>query len=86
MQMSNEKVRELLDQLQQELERTEIDSATLSLAKGLDADIQQLIESGKERENVMGKARDVEARFAVEHPVAEKMIREIINTLGRIGV
>ncbi len=84
--MSNEKIKDLLVQLHQELEETEVDSETLSLAKGLDADIQQLIESGQEQETVMEKARDVEARFAVEHPVAEKVIREIINTLGRIGV
>jgi len=31
-------------------------------------------------------SRSVETRFAVEHPVAERFLREIIDTLSRIGI
>ena len=36
--------------------------------------------------SVMESAKQLETRFAVEHPVAEKFLREIVETLGRMGV
>jgi hypothetical protein len=57
--MSQEKIKALLQELQQELSETsQVDADTLAL----------------------------EARFAANHPVAERLIREVIDTLGRIGI
>lgn len=84
--MSKERIQELMTQLHTELESAEVDQDTLQMARALDVDVQNLIDAGEANESVMEQARDAEARFAAEHPVAEKMIREVIEILGRIGV
>lgn len=86
--MSQEKIKALLQQLQEELsETTEVDPDTLALVKQLDSDIDQLIASAEDVNSpVMDDAIALEARFAANHPVAERLIREVIDTLGRIGI
>ena len=86
--MSQERVRLLLSELQQELERTEqVDEETLELVRKLDKDIDALIDEAEQRNSpVMDDAIALEARFATEHPVAEKLLRELIDNLARIGI
>jgi hypothetical protein len=86
--MSQEKIKGLLQQLQQELSATtEVDADTLALVKQLDSDIDQWIEAAEDVNSpVMDDAIALEARFAANHPVAERLIREVIDTLGRIGI
>lgn len=86
--MSQEKIKALLLQLQEELsETTEVDEDTLALVKQLDSNIDQLIASAEDVNSpVMDDAIALEARFAANHPVAERLIREVIDTLGRIGI
>lgn len=84
--MSNERIKELMAQLHSELESAQVDEETLNLARSLDVDIQRVIEEGEENENLLDQARDAEARFAAEHPVAEKLVREVIDILGKIGI
>ncbi len=88
--MGDQKLRDLLASLQKELENTnEVDSETLELVRGLDTDINRLLESdpaSDEFDNVMDRARSVETRFAVDHPVAEKFLREIIDSLTKVGI
>lgn len=86
--MSQEKIKGLLQQLQQELSATtEADAETLALVKQLDSDIDQWLEAAEDVNSpVMDDAIALEARFAANHPVAERLIREVIDTLGRIGI
>ncbi|MFV1998467.1 MAG: DUF4404 family protein [Acidiferrobacterales bacterium] len=88
--MGDQKLRDLLARLQKELENTdEVDSETLELVRGLDTDINRLLESDPasgEFDNVMDHAKSVETRFAVDHPVAEKFLREIIDALTKVGI
>jgi hypothetical protein len=86
--LSQDKVKSLLLELQHELSRTEeVDPETLGLFRKLERDIDEFIESA---ENVNSPLLDdaiaLEAQFAVRHPVAERLIREVIDTLGRIGI
>ena len=87
--MSNEQVRELLAQLQKELQETKLDADTRSLVKELDADIHNLLESehaGEESGSVLRRAKELEANFASEHPTAERFMREVIDALARMGI
>ncbi|MCB1664289.1 MAG: DUF4404 family protein [Pseudomonadales bacterium] len=86
--MSQEKLRSLLTQLQQEIARgDELDEETLALVRQLNDNVDALIESAEDvNAPVMDDAIALEARFAATHPMAERVLRELIDTLGRIGI
>ena len=88
--MNDQQLRDLLARLHQELENTDkVDTETLELVRELDTEINRLVESdpgSDEFDNVMDQARAVETRFAVDHPVAERFLREIIDALAKVGI
>ena len=88
--MSDQQLKDLLARLHKELENTDkVDEETLGLVRELDADINRLVESDSvadELVNVMDHAKSMETRFAVEHPVAERFLREIIDALAKVGI
>ncbi len=88
--MNETNLKELLKQLHQALEKTDsVDPDTLKQVKELDEEVNRLIESGSqgdEFDNVVDQAKAVETRFAVDHPVAERFLREIIETLSKVGI
>ena len=87
--MSEQRIKELLAELRGELQRTEgIDEALLTSVRTLESNIGELIDpSVDSSENtVLDDAIALEAVFAASHPVAEKIIRELINSLSRIGI
>jgi hypothetical protein len=51
-------------------------------------DIEELTDPDVESDSasMLDDAIALEARFAASHPVAEKTIRELINTLSKIGI
>jgi hypothetical protein len=88
--MTDQKLKELLNSLQTAVEKTEkIDSETLQLVRELDEEIHRLTEAGAQADDVEGvldQAKSMETRFAVDHPVAERFLREIIDALSRVGI
>jgi hypothetical protein len=88
--MDDQQLRDLLARLHKELENTdEVDAETLELVRELDTEINRLVESdsgGDEFDNVVDHAKAVETRFAVDHPVAERFLREIIDALSKVGI
>jgi len=88
--MSDQQLNDLLTRLHKELENTdEVDTETLKLVRELDTEINRLVESDTGSEgfdNVMDQAKAVETRFAVDHPVAERFLREIIDALAKVGI
>jgi len=86
--VSQQRVRLLLSELQLELARTgEVDEERLALIRKLEQDIDELIESSEQRNSpVLDDAIALEARFAANHPIAEKLLREVIDSLARIGI
>lgn len=86
--MSENRIKILLLQLREELARNEqVDPETLQLVKRFDEEMDAFIESSENVNSpVMDDAIALEARFAVSHPVAEKLLRELIDSLGRIGI
>lgn len=85
--MSSEKVRELLKQLRQELQAADLDPATSSLMHDLDRDIHKALKSSESPvDALLNRAKALEVKFSVNHRVAEKILREIVETLAKIGV
>ena len=88
--MTDQKLKELLSSLQTAMDQTEkIDSETLELVRELDEEIHRLTEAGAQADDVEGvldQAKSMETRFAVDHPVAERFLREIIDALSRVGI
>lgn len=88
--MNEKNLRELLSNLHDVLEKTdEVDPETLELVRELDEEINRLVESGSSEDDfdgVVDQAKAVETRFAVDHPVAERFLREIIEALSKVGI
>ncbi len=87
--MSNEKIRELLNELHSEIDKTELDIETLSKIQAFDQDIHQLIDPEhqmSDTDSVVESAKLLETNFAVNHPLAERVVREIVETLARMGI
>ena len=87
--MSNERIRELLANLQEEVQKAELDDDVRSSLKELDSEIHGLLDSSTtepSKASVMEQAKLLEAEFAISHPTVERFMREVIDTLAKIGV
>ena len=86
--MTEKSLNDLLSQLNEALEGIdEIDDETRRLVEDLDEDINRLLENGGDDfDSVVERAQSVQTRFALEHPVAERFVREIIDALSRVGI
>jgi len=87
--MSEQKIRELLSELHHEVKTSEVDAETRSLLRELDSDIHELLDSSTSEQKiqfVMERAKLLEARFAVNHPTVERFLREVLDTLAKMGV
>ena len=87
--MSEQRIKELINELIQELESTDgVAEEAVSVARQLEGKIDDLVnpEVDTSESTIPDDAIALEASFAASHPVAEKLIRELINTLSRIGI
>ncbi len=87
--MSDTDVRDLLERLKNEIQDAELDADTRQLMKDLDAEIHGLLESDADVEafaSVADRAREIEADFESDHPLAVRVLREIIQSLARMGI
>ena len=87
--MSDSEVRDLLERLKNEIQDTELNSDTRKLVQDLDAEIHSLLESDADQEayaSVADRARGIEADFESDHPLAVRVLREIIQSLARMGI
>lgn len=87
--MSEQRIKELLEELRGEIQRTDsVDEALLTSIRSLESNIGDLVDPtvDSSENTVLDDAIALEAVFAASHPVAEKIIRELINSLSRIGI
>ena len=87
--MSEQRIKELLEELRGELQRTDgVDEALLASVRTLESNIGDLVDPAvdSDENTVLDDAIALEAVFAASHPVAEKLIRDLINSLSRIGI
>lgn len=87
--MSNVKIKALLSQLHDEIDKTVVNDETRELAKQFDTQIHQMLDEPDadiSTGSLLDRAKDLENRFANDHPVAGQAIREVIQILNRIGI
>ena len=88
--MEREQLKKTLENLHQELgQQGHIDPEIQSLLATLDEDIHNLVTEGPSEvqpAGVMENAEQLAARYAAGHPRAEALLRELVNTLARMGV
>ena len=87
--MSEQRIKELINELIKELESTDgVAEEAVSVARQLEGKIDDLVnpEVDTSESTILDDAIALEASFAASHSVAEKLIRELINTLSRIGI
>ena len=87
--MNEEKVKQLLKELLEEIAQSEnSDQELLGSAQRLQSDIDSLLNPDVDSADntVMDDMISLEAQFATNYPVAEKIVRELVNSLSRIGI
>lgn len=87
--MSEQRIKELISELLSELRDTDgVDEKMVATVGQLESDISDLVdpEADSTDSTALEDAIALEAIFAANHPVAEKIIRELINSLSRIGI
>lgn len=84
--MSNERIKDLLAQLREEISKDDVDDALKKLASELDDDIHRVIDHDADSSALLERAKELEADFATKHPTAERFVREVIDTLARMGI
>lgn len=88
--MPEQELKQLLNKLRQALEDAEsIDTETLQIVRELEQDLDRLMareSANPDFEPLKQRAQSLEARFAVEHPAAERFFREIIDLLAKVGI
>lgn len=87
--MSEDRIKQLMQELLAELEAEEtVNEDTVEVARRLESDIHDLVNPQVDTSDntVMDDAIALEASFAARYPVAERIVRELINNLSRIGI
>lgn len=86
--MPDQKLRELLQQLHDELERTKsVDEKGREMLRHLSADIQQFLDPAQENpETLLERLQDAIDHFEVEHPAVTAALSQMLNTLSNAGI
>ena len=83
-----EKIRAFLAELSRELQRGEdFDIEARKILEDLHADADRLEESGgKDVESMHDRVKELESKFAANHPVLERIARELADALAKMGI
>ena len=86
--MTDQKLPELLQQLHDELEKTEsVDEEGRELLTHLNADIRKFIDPAEEDDDtIFDQIQDAIDHFGVEHPVITTALSQILNSLNNAGI
>ena len=86
--MTNEKLREQLQQLHDELERTDsIDEKGREMLADLDADIHKILgQPDISPPSIQERLQDAIDHFEVEHPAITAALSQMLNTLSNAGI
>jgi len=86
--MNSQRLREILSRLSGELQRAEdVDLDTRKEMQELHREVENLDQT--ENSDIgwlTNRARELESRFAAEHPALERIARELADTLAAMGV
>jgi len=77
--VSSERIQHLIAELNKELSAgSTLDPETRELLQQLNEDV--------DTESTLDRARQLESRFAANHPVAERIARELADMLAKMGI
>lgn len=83
--MSKERLSTLLTELNHELHSADdFDEETRELLSQLNDDLDRL--TGDTQSSTLDRAKHLESRFAANHPVAERIVREFADVLAKMGI
>lgn len=83
--MSTKKIRELLRQLDSELERTDdLDAETRDLLETMGQRLETADPEGDD--SLSDNAREIASRFTASHPTAARIARDIADMLAKMGI
>jgi ABC-type transporter Mla subunit MlaD len=91
--MTTDQLKNVLKDLHRQLESAgAVDGELKSLLQVLDRDIEQLLNKRDDAPatdadaGLTGRAQELSARFAAQHPQLETALRELAQTLERMGI
>lgn len=87
--MTDQKLRELLEQLHNELEQTaSVDEKGREMLAHLSADIQKLLGPSKSPSqlSILTQLQDAIDHFEVDHPAITSALSQILNALNNAGI
>jgi len=87
--MSIEKVKSLLEELQNELKDStiDVDENTRQQLQQLDVNIHKVLNNAdQETKDIYDEIVEMEYQFLNNHPVASNMMNEIVNLLSKAGI
>jgi uncharacterized protein DUF4404 len=81
-------IRAFLAQLGRELQRGEdFDIEARRILEELNKDADRLEASGgAESESMLDRVKELESRFAANHPVLERLARELADAIAKMGI
>jgi len=91
--MDKQELASLLKKLQAELESGQaMDDSLKQDLQALDKDIQKVlgqtnpVVGGDEDGSLNERAQELEARFSTDHPYLASTLRDVMDTLGKMGI
>lgn len=87
MNQDSSRLKMLASELLKELRNADTpDDEAIELLQNLETDVQDIIDRRQSSNEITDLLINLESRFAVDHPVAERTIRDIVDTLNKIGI
>ncbi|RZL01964.1 MAG: DUF4404 family protein [Rubrivivax sp.] len=89
--MDTNNLKTALAQLQRELESGgKLDPELLQQLKALDNDIHAALAANERQDDLVSslneRTQEIDARFSAEHPYLSTTLRDVMDTLGKMGI
>ena len=84
--MSKERIKELLAELREEIRKTDDNEELDNLVGDIDREIDGVTDENADIDAILEQVKKVEANFATTHPTAERVVREVMDLLVRMGI
>jgi len=86
--MTNNRIQEILARLSRELQRAEdVDIDAREKIRDLHRQVEDLEAAAEpDIDSLWDRAKELEARFASEHPTLERMARELADAIAKMGI
>jgi hypothetical protein len=86
--MKKRKIHEIVARLRDELQRAEgVDIESRQKMEQFHRDLEQLDDAkDADVDSLLDRARELETRFAADHPTLERIARDLADTIAKMGI